>query len=1170
MRILRIRGRNLASLANEFDINLNEGPLGRAGLFAITGPTGSGKSTILDAICLALYGKVPRKSGPGKAPAGGEWDLSLDDPKNVLRRGAGEAFAEVTFQAKDAQVYIANWHVRRAHGHALGKIQNHKITVKDLNGQGLGGATNTSALKFIEERTGLTFEQFRRAILLAQGDFAAFFKAGAEERANLLEAMTGTEIYGTLSILAYEHKKEWEQRLKDLNSKLSISAPMEDSARKTLNGEKEGADASVTLQDIMRSKNQETLTWYKDFHTRQQDLLEAQRQSTTAQTASIDAAARRDDLEAAEHAWALRVTLRDAKRLKAQDAPLTQARVDAESKLKDCGVKVLAKQELLQAGQHRLKASSQGYVKAIESAIDDEGLRAKKTDTWLQTHAAIESFSILGRMDQLQGQARTWGELSALIPKTRASLDKDQARIDEGAAALPGLALEVERTDQVSNRDTQAETHARAALDKHDAKAIEAQATNLDRKKGILGELRAVKTQEELQAEVRDSSALKATEAIKARDVAQETLNSLGPDATAAKAKLQEATLALRRYESALGAQQLRAQLKPDVECVVCGSTTHPWAEPSVIETLKAEHEARVEELEQAYQELQEQGAQLRSSVSAAQELIDRETTSARSAAAKLEILAAQYDDLAKQFGDLHPMGIEATRESLDVQTRAVQVLRKALQTANERHRDASILAQSTRKAAVDTAIALQESIAKLDALRANYKLMVKDVEVHEQQRSKLIESLQQSLAPLGIETAWADHEAAKDSLEQVGQQVTLWRSKTRARSDLDASMHELDKALAAAQAEHTTLEEHARPAVTILAPDASGQALLDWWHQLRETTETTAKQSSDEHEDAQSEQAKARTQLAVAASTLETHTKATARKQVELSSDLQAAELTVDQVQRWLDVDDEWRAKEKQALTDISEAKTRTEAIVNSQSKALASFEISKPNDGHEDAVAAQESIEATLTEYKKNVSLLTARILADDEKLAACARHRAELDTVQAKAKPWLQIAELIGHSQGKTFKSYAQAMTLDILLHGANVHLRELNPRYELRASNLTELEVEVIDHDLANERRSVHHLSGGETFLTALALALSLSSLAAGRTQLGSLFIDEGLGTLDSDTLDVALSILENLQDSGRQVGLISHVQGLSERVMARVSVVPLGGGKSRIDVPKDEV
>jgi exonuclease SbcC len=176
-----------------------------------------------------------------------------------------------------------------------------------------------------------------------------------------------------------------------------------------------------------------------------------------------------------------------------------------------------------------------------------------------------------------------------------------------------------------------------------------------------------------------------------------------------------------------------------------------------------------------------------------------------------------------------------------------------------------------------------------------------------------------------------------------------------------------------------------------------------------------------------------------------------------------------------------------------------------------------------------------------------------------------RPVISSQEEKTRLWQGINELIGSADGKKFRSFAQSLTLDLLLSLANEHLQSLAPRFAVMRVPASEMELQMVDRDMGDDIRSVNNISGGESFLVSLALALGLSSLASGTTRIGSLFIDEGFGSLDQDTLDVALSTLDALQASGRMVGVISHVAGLTERIGTRIEVKPCGGGRSRVQV-----
>ncbi|MGB1011190.1 MAG: AAA family ATPase, partial [Thiolinea sp.] len=200
MKILALRGENLASLQSRFEIDFSGSTLGTAGLFAITGRTGAGKSTLLDAICLALYGAIPRLQSNKKndAEIGRDDDdnrIKANDVRSILSRGKGEGFTEVDFLADDGTRWRAHWSVRRARAKAEGRIQTAEQWLENLNTSQRFAGKKQELQHEIQRLIGLSFEQFRRAVMLPQGEFAAFLKAPTNDRAELLERMTGGEIY---------------------------------------------------------------------------------------------------------------------------------------------------------------------------------------------------------------------------------------------------------------------------------------------------------------------------------------------------------------------------------------------------------------------------------------------------------------------------------------------------------------------------------------------------------------------------------------------------------------------------------------------------------------------------------------------------------------------------------------------------------------------------------------------------------------------------------------------------------------------------------------------------------------------------------------------------------------------------------------------------------------
>ncbi|HWS27572.1 MAG TPA: SbcC/MukB-like Walker B domain-containing protein, partial [Xanthomonadales bacterium] len=216
------------------------------------------------------------------------------------------------------------------------------------------------------------------------------------------------------------------------------------------------------------------------------------------------------------------------------------------------------------------------------------------------------------------------------------------------------------------------------------------------------------------------------------------------------------------------------------------------------------------------------------------------------------------------------------------------------------------------------------------------------------------------------------------------------------------------------------------------------------------------------------------------------------------------------------------------------------------------------------DDISAALALAEAAHSQAQRELGALQADLRADDLRRLHHIEQRALLASQRAAAQRWALLDDLIGARDGAKFKRYAQQFTLEVLIEYANEHLAHLARRYRLRRGTEA-LSLLVIDGDLADEVRSVHSLSGGETFLVSLALALGLASLSAQRLRVESLFIDEGFGSLDADTLNTAMEALDRLQAQGRRIGVISHVHDMAERIGVQVRVETLGAGRSRVVV-----
>jgi len=281
------------------------------------------------------------------------------------------------------------------------------------------------------------------------------------------------------------------------------------------------------------------------------------------------------------------------------------------------------------------------------------------------------------------------------------------------------------------------------------------------------------------------------------------------------------------------------------------------------------------------------------------------------------------------------------------------------------------------------------------------------------------------------------------------------------------------------------------------------------------------------------------------------------------LNQSLEKQAIDLEQLSRLLEKDEHWLAVWKTQMATLERGLQESAALLKVKADDCLkqqSHPVEIPEeDAHKLSAELQQQRQAIHTQKEEQVILLRE----DDKKIEAGRALKAELDSQRDRWDQWESLNELIGSKSGAKFRTFAQSLTLEALLAHSNQHLEDFAKRYALQRVPGSDLELQIIDRDMADDVRSVHSLSGGESFLVSLALALGLASLSSNKTQVESLFIDEGFGSLDPETLDIAIASLDTLQALGRKVGVISHVPILVERIGAKVVVEKQGGGRSSV-------
>lgn len=1235
MRILRIRGKNLASLAGEFDIDFEAGPLSGDGLFTISGPTGAGKSTLLDAICLALFNTTPRcgttNAGAVQIPDAGE-SISSTDPKTIVRRGTAEGVAEVTFKGQDGRRYVARWSAARARGRATGRFQAQKLTLHDVANDQPIGRNQTEVLAEIKKRIGLDFDQFRRSALLAQGDFAAFLKASVKDRADLLEQMTGTEIYKNLSKMAHERERQERLALDKLKAAAEGEIPLDPEARGQLEGELETARRLVGETNERVETLAANAQWWQRLSELETSIAEARGKQSVADQALLDAGPLREELAQVLAVQALRSLDDEVRRASEESTRATnevteaaQALATAEAEhARTLEAKTAAEQakeaalagarakapEIEQAkradlanenARNALDAAArkvQSFEVALEEAKKESAVlvgeiqaartRLENADAWLEAHAL--AVALVGSWP------RTRAELAAYEDEQRAAR-RVEVKLSEAVANAQSAELEKNACEEAltaANTEVEQAKETVAQAEAHEA-AIPSKV--LTQRRNELGRARETVLSLELAhvAAARLSEQLEAKRTEKAK--ASEEAAKLDAEAAAAARALEPVVASIgttrelqRQAAVILSLDDHRRRLRDGDACPLCGSTEHPGIDPAVAtEDLFA---GKLRELEDEQKELTKGETAARAK---AESLRTRVRELDAESERVVELLAEEEQKWAEArenlASDRVPDGVLDEAAS-SVVSRLKEENATALQQLALDEEEAG----KRKMAAAQARRALEEASRKAFEKRRTFDEAVglaTRANTRKLELSGQAESLKVALSSRtsNLEHAFKQHRGWQAEVEadaasfaarwdEVVSSATTWQEQKtsaevaiRERAPREAQLAErvesAGKLLESAHGEESERKKEsdaarvARAAIFGGRPVGEVQAEIEarvqgaeqalesavrLWTAAAETWAGTRTR----HESALSEQQKR----------AESHRISTAR----LTEAVSARAIDLDELQRRLAFDDDWIEERRKALQLVEDESKTARTLVEERERSLQKHaREGRPQSTREEILEHLEPARLALEEHRKTVNNSELLLKQDDEKRGRNEEALKRVAKQESVTGLWASMREVIGSSDGKRFSSFAQSLTLESLVAHANLHLRELAPRYLLQRVPNQDMDLRIVDRDMGDEIRSVASLSGGETFLVSLALALGLSSLASDRVRIESLFIDEGFGSLDHETLELALSTLDSLQAGGRKVGLISHVQGLSERIGVQIRVEPMGAGRSRLRV-----
>ena len=1207
MRIRSIRIQNLNSLRGESLLDFTAPPLSDTGLFAITGDTGAGKTTILDAVTLALFGKTSR-----------------GHESEVMSYGTGECLAEVEFSAGN-DTYRARWATHRARKRADGNLQpaQRDLAKRVANGEfelltdkirELNSSKDNKGL--IEEICGLNYEQFIRSVLLAQGQFAAFLQAKEGDRSLLLERITGTDIYTRLSKAAFQRHKIARDRLTELVRELKHYEILAPEAEDELHAQRKAVTQSAREHERRRKDYEAQLAWLEAVAKWEKQKADAAvaLQELRQRTPDIDAQRARLD----RHTRLLPLRT-DLQRHDDQTAALTALQTEIAE---------------LQTRNHQAQAALAEQRTRVQSA---ETALTTYANTWKSRHAELL------RAEKLDVQR------AAL----RTPLARDQRRLAQLRAEQRRLSAEAEQLEQTIARNAQQHAADKAWLDTHRAYAqlpadiVRIERCRADLKRSLIvqrdtndASTTAEAELQKLTEELTQNETLQAQQRTELTEL-QQQFDALLPEALItdrgrAVERLEESLTQLRqqqqlaeerqRIDKELGerkreleqkekvrdeqrrrtaaaderraalsaevdqrqhgflviAQQfqpiadrhnalaLRRTLEPEQPCAVCGSVHHPYAERAA-----AEHA----EFEQRRAEYQRHRNELDAAMKALDELLTEQRINTRTLTDLNETVELAEQRLSEVQGRLRALGTgaearppetpAAIRTRIEREQRAVQQARQLARQLDNR-----------QAALAKAELAREQLRGRESLLRARLDGYAETLARAKAEFSDSETCLNDLLQPYGRQFDMATAGALFDELNGLAVDYTTRKDRLR---DLDirlekdrenrtktvAQLQDIERTIAELIQEITQRERELQALDAerlALVPDEDIPALREAGEARLETLAQTLKTATAELRAAEQAATRAAAALRTQTASLDRTTTALAALIAGLTTRLAEYDLADFAALRTALLDEATEQTIRAAVDAHRQSETQLTERYAETERQLTALRARPRAEADEARVREQlAAAEAALRDAQLTSGQLKQQIKDNEARKTRAAELVKSIDTQRAETDRWARLNEIIGSGDGKRFRVFAQGLTLQRLVRLANGHLQRLSGRYRIRKQPGESLNLRIVDTYQADFERSSTTLSGGESFLVSLALALGLSDLAGRNARIETLFIDEGFGTLDQNTLDVALTTLENLQADGKTIGIISHVKELQERIGTQIRVKKGGSGFSTLEV-----
>lgn len=1125
MKFQKLTIHNIASIEDAV-IDFAAEPLADSEVFLITGKTGAGKSTILDAICLALYADTPRLSGTKMqgATLDAKKEVKIDDPRQLMRRNTAEAQVSLTFIGSNGISYEATWAVARSRKKISGSIQSKTWELKNLD----TGTTLTKGAeieKEIQTAVGLGFNQFCRTTMLAQGEFTRFLNSKDDEKAEILEKITGVDIYSKIGAKVFEltaqKKQEWENARRLVDETRTLS----DEEIKEKNRQIAELDAKQQELRATRDRKRVKRDWIRTDKELAKEVAK-QKEELRKATEMVES----NDFKTKEtriKEWNATI---DARSWMTEAEQACQIREEQQKALE-----MLATEFAAILGGHQYNKQE------ILKIADEKETLSKFLDKEKEKTPVYENVqTIVGQLTVISEGRAAIAKCNDEIAKENKSLTEDWIPVFERARHERKEAKEALKKEESEVKRLEEEVNTLRLRELR---------TQRDAAKELLGNILTAKERIQTYESAKEQKeALHESLNRRQKAIEEKKTKSAGMDAPIHDAEIRKNTrkedLDRQKESIDIFTKALCLKLQVGDTCPVCRQTiVSELPHEKGLSTLISGLQESFESAEKEHKELVDAKHRLDAEIKAESAAYGRdfkafqEDKSVSNAEAKAQEACRtcgidQFNETAQPALETLESSTKAQREELDAKIRNGEMKESAVQ----RHREEL----DRMRKSVDK---LTEKEQKAEKVVNDCKGRITTAETLVGTKKQEVAAAEQKVQELVVADIWEID--WNKSPAEFGKALTsaayIYNTKKRQKQSL---VSQLDTA----QANH----QHVTSVIGTITE------AMPVWKSIEASSTVKVERLSDKANSISNRVTAVLTRLKSANEHYSTN-KSKLETFLSENESLSMERLATLQSYSSHDI-----MRENDELKKYRDAVVAQNTLLENANQQYDDHQRQRPELSETETLETLteqiEGYEKQLTEFGEQKGAINQELKTDTENKQKLSAFIKDADEKKAVYQKWSRLNQLIGNSTGSTFRKIAQSYVLTSLIHSANSYMRTLTDRYTLKVTPGTFV-ISLEDAYQGFVSRAASTISGGESFLVSLSLALALSDIGQ-QWQVDTLFIDEGFGTLSGEPLQKAIETLRSLHSkSGRHVGIISHVEELQERIPVQIQVNQEGNNSS---------